>query len=64
MLKTGVRGVGGKVLRATCKSIRFGTLLARTVTDEEVKLRKELAPPYLTSGQLLGGHEVLQVTVV
>ena len=59
-----VRGVGGEVLRASSKCVRFNTLLSRSPRADIVKLQKKLALADLLACKLLSCHKVLEVTVI
>ena len=51
-------------MRTASKGIGLSALFTGSVTDEEVKLGKELAPSYLASRQLLSSHKIFQVAMV
>ena len=46
------------------ESVRLNTLFARSLRADIIELRQEFALAYLSTGKLLCGHKVLEVTVV
>ena len=56
--------LGRDVLGSPSKSVRFFSVLARSIGDREVKLGQVFRPASLTVAQLFCGREVLQILIV